>query len=207
MGTNKHGLDRNIPAKVQRTVREACSFGCVICGSVPYVYDHLKVEYADAKEHDPDDIVVLCPTHHTMKTNRVLDVDSILLARNNRKSLDSDFRFIIPATKADFAVNWGSTEIRESHQILTIDEVPTLRFATSENPLEPIVLSGEFRDRKGDLICVIQDNELLSRARLHRRPTAYRVGRQLPSLNLPACPRLTSRSRFLRQGEVDERSH
>jgi len=32
---------RNIPLPIQREVRQRCGFGCVICGTLLYEYDHI----------------------------------------------------------------------------------------------------------------------------------------------------------------------
>lgn len=65
---NKHGLSRVIKADTMRQVRRECGFGCVICGLIPYQYDHFDPEFADATEHDPSRIALLCTTHHAEKT-------------------------------------------------------------------------------------------------------------------------------------------
>ncbi len=59
MSKNKHGLGRDIPRAVKTEIRERCGFGCVMCGQIPYDYDHLATPFIEATEHDPDDIVLL----------------------------------------------------------------------------------------------------------------------------------------------------
>lgn len=65
--TNRFGLTRSIPANVALSVRRRCGFGCVVCGSAVYEYDHFLPEFKDAKSHDPNGIVLLCPNHHRAK--------------------------------------------------------------------------------------------------------------------------------------------
>lgn len=64
---NVHGLSRHIPAEVAREVRKRCGFGCVVCGSAIVDYEHFDPAFKDAKSHDPDGIILLCPTHHRAK--------------------------------------------------------------------------------------------------------------------------------------------
>lgn len=161
MVRNRFGLARTIPEEVKREVRAACSFGCVICGSVPYDYDHLRVEFKDAKEHDPEDIVLLCPTHHRMKGS-ILPTASILTARANRAAAMSDSRFKLPATSKDFTMNWAGNIISAQENSIRVDNEPILRFERSDNELEPSLISGSFRDRYGNLICLITNNEVIS---------------------------------------------
>ena len=64
---NQLGLSRYIPVDVAKAVRRKCGFGCVVCGSAIYDYEHFKPEFKDAKFHDSSGIVLLCPTHHRAK--------------------------------------------------------------------------------------------------------------------------------------------
>jgi hypothetical protein len=64
---NRFGLKRSIPTDVARTVRQRCGFGCVVCGSAIYDYDHFDPEFKDARTHDPFGIILLCPNHHREK--------------------------------------------------------------------------------------------------------------------------------------------
>jgi hypothetical protein len=66
--TNKHGLSRHIPAEVKAEVRRRSRHGCVICRSLVYDYEHIDPEFADAREHSPSDICLLCPEHHAEVT-------------------------------------------------------------------------------------------------------------------------------------------
>jgi hypothetical protein len=48
MGTNNHGLSRDIPDHVAREVRQRCGFGCVCCGSALYQYHHFDPLFREA---------------------------------------------------------------------------------------------------------------------------------------------------------------
>ena len=79
----------DIPALVKRAVRQACGFGCVICGKPLYEIDHI-VPYSVVREHDPDNLVLLCDGHHREKTNKLLTVDQVREARANPINLRLD---------------------------------------------------------------------------------------------------------------------
>ena len=66
---NKHGLTRDIPNDVKRKVRQRDGFGCVICGSAFYTYEHFDPEFVEAENHDPHGICLLCGTCHRRKTS------------------------------------------------------------------------------------------------------------------------------------------
>ncbi len=63
---------RNIPEPIKREIRKRCGFGCVVCGSIIYDYDHMLKDWAEVKEHIANDITLLCPSHHREKTNDLL---------------------------------------------------------------------------------------------------------------------------------------
>lgn len=53
-----------IPAKIKRLVRQRCGFGCVICGSPIYEYDHI-VNWSETHHHKAEELTLLCSKHHT----------------------------------------------------------------------------------------------------------------------------------------------
>ena len=74
---------RNIPEPIKREIRKKCGFGCVVCGSIIYDYDHMIKDWSEVKEHVANDITLLCPTHHREKTNGLLTRDKVKEANEN----------------------------------------------------------------------------------------------------------------------------
>ena len=71
-----------IKNSILKEVRKQCFFGCVFCGSPIFEYDHI-VDYAIVKEHTVDNLVLLCPDHHTKKTKKILSTESVQYKRTN----------------------------------------------------------------------------------------------------------------------------
>ncbi|MCE6987471.1 HNH endonuclease [Dyadobacter sp. CY323] len=71
-----------IPLSVARQVRQECYFGCVLCGSPVFHYDHIE-EYSVVKEHKADNLALLCASHHNDKTTKKIDAATIKEARLN----------------------------------------------------------------------------------------------------------------------------
>lgn len=165
MTKNRHGLKRHIPEETKRIVRQSCSFGCVVCGAIPYDYDHFRNQYAEVEQHDPDDIVLLCDKHHRQKNGGILSADAIARARKSRTAAGADTRFKLDVVRPDFEVRWGSNIISASDNSIMVDGEPILTFKTQDNDLEPILLSGQFRDRHGRILCVVENNEFIARAK------------------------------------------
>ena len=74
---NRFGLRRKIPEDIKRRVRQRCGFGCVICGSSVYEYEHVSPTYVEAQRHDPDCIATLCASCHSKVTRRIWSKDKV----------------------------------------------------------------------------------------------------------------------------------
>jgi hypothetical protein len=89
--TNKYGLTRDIPAGVKRAVRRACGFGCVICGHAIIQYEHFNPPFAEAKEHNPEGMALLCGGCHDRKTRGFLSVSTVAQARQNPRAFQRGY--------------------------------------------------------------------------------------------------------------------
>jgi len=81
--TNKHGLTRNIPKKVKQEIRNRSKFGCVVCRSGFYQYEHIDPTFTDAKKHDPSKMCCLCSSCHAEVTTGRLSKAAIKVAYEN----------------------------------------------------------------------------------------------------------------------------
>src|SRR5215813_575909 len=71
-----------IPVPLQRRVRQHCGFGCVICGCPIYQIDHI-IPWERVKCHRFENLVTLCPNHHTDKTCGRLAESQVFVARSS----------------------------------------------------------------------------------------------------------------------------
>lgn len=155
---NKYGLGRNIPAEVKREVRKRCNFGCVICGAIIIDYEHFRPDFKDAREHDPDGITLLCPTHHGRVSRGVLSKKSIQEA--DEKARDK------PSSPRE-SFSWGQQipdlriggMISRSMVPLTFFDVPLLEFKEADEPNGPLLLNMTLNDSKGRPSLSIVENE------------------------------------------------
>jgi len=69
------------PQSVDLQIRQRCGFGCVMCGSPIYDYEHIFGigETGD----DPDSMTLLCPHHHREKTAGRLPLATVVAANAN----------------------------------------------------------------------------------------------------------------------------
>lgn len=71
-----------IPEPDKRTVRKECYFGCAICGNPLIVYAHI-VPYSISHDNSPENLVSLCPDHHTEYDRKDIPVSKIKHYRAN----------------------------------------------------------------------------------------------------------------------------
>ena len=90
---NKYGLKDTISSLVKREVRQRCGFGCVNCGNAVYQYEHLDPTFAEAKEHNPEHIVLLCGGCHDRVTRKILSKDTIKMRSLNPICNQKGFSF------------------------------------------------------------------------------------------------------------------
>jgi hypothetical protein len=73
---NAAGLSRDIPEPVKREVRQRSRFGCVICRSGFYEYEHI-LPFVQVAAHDPAHICCLCASCHGRVTRGQLSKDAV----------------------------------------------------------------------------------------------------------------------------------
>src|SRR5688500_9526885 len=120
---NKFGLSREIPSPTKRVIRQQCGFGCVVCGSGIYQYEHIDPEWHRAKEHSASRIALLCGTCHDYVTRRLWPKSKILKAREHPYCLRKGFssaRIDGPDLANEFVVTIGSCDFVRPRSILRV---------------------------------------------------------------------------------------
>ncbi len=156
---------RNIPEPIKRSIRQRCGFGCVVCGSPIYHYDHLLNDWADVKTHIESDITLLCPTHHMEKTNGLLTRSQVKKfdARpyNIEQGVSSPFQLNFEGKDAKFeiATNLFTHDPLRGNLLIpvSIDGIPMLGFLIEHNRL---LLRFSVYDDYNNEIFTIFDNQL-----------------------------------------------
>lgn len=161
--TRLNSPSRAIPRLTKLEVRRRCGFGCVLCGSPLFQYDHL-VEFSRSADHSPGNITLLCPNHHAEKTLGRIPLAVILEAHRNpfnlrhsesephRLRLSSD-RYRVIAGKAEFFNDQSRTWLAP----VMIDGAVPIRFDFSG---EESLLNLLMEDRHGRMLCKIRNGEL-----------------------------------------------
>ena len=157
---NKHGLPRAIPAEIKRLVRKRCGFGCVICGLGIYEYEHFNLEFNKAKIHEADGITLLCPNHHTKKTTGKLSVETVRIFNAEPKALRQGFASEhLDLRTQNPVVILGTARFVSTPVLIQLEEEPILMIKPGEDEEEPFLLSATIRDKNGEIILQIVDNQ------------------------------------------------
>lgn len=158
--TNRHGLSRNIPADVKRTVRQACGFGCVVCGSAIVEYEHVNPPFALATEHDARGIALLCPQCHAKVTRKFMSKAIVTDAMNAPicRSQGYASEVFLLGGVAPVLVFGGNT-LHECPIPIEVRGIPLLRVLPGEEEGAPFRLSGTFHDGTGLPSLEIIENE------------------------------------------------
>ncbi|MDW7674910.1 MAG: SEC-C metal-binding domain-containing protein [Bacillota bacterium] len=158
--TNKYGLSRDINEPIKREIRQRCGFGCIICGSAVYQYEHVDPPFAEAKVHDPNSIVLLCGGCHDRVTRGLLSKDTIKIKSANPKCKEQGFSF------GPFDLGTISPEIvigtfkgKNVKTLISIhgDDIFSVHLPTSSEL--PFLISAKLCDRDGKEILKISNNE------------------------------------------------
>lgn len=159
--TNQFGLPRYIPSEVKRRVREWSKFGCVICRCAIYEYEHIDPVWAEAKEHDPSAMCLLCGTCHAKVTRGHLSKDTVLAQYHDmrcrqdvqRPFSDFDLR------SRNLVVVLGGCRFTNPQVIFQIDGSDLLAISQPFDGVGFPSLSGIFCNDNGEEIFQIVENE------------------------------------------------
>jgi hypothetical protein len=157
---NRFGLTDDIPADVKRAVRQRCGFGCVVCGMALCDYDHLDPEFANAREHDPNGIVLLCTGCHGRKDRKMLSVETIRRHAASPRARQLGFSFgpfDVGMEQPEFVL--GPVRMRNVLTPIRVLGVPLLSIAAPEAEGGPYRLSAVLTDSDGRVVARVVENE------------------------------------------------
>jgi hypothetical protein len=162
MKKNRHGLSRNIPAEVKRTIRQRSGFGCVICGFAICHYEHVDPEFLDAREHNADCMTLLCGRCNDKKRRGILSKEAVKRAMLNPKCLQEGFTFDtfdVGTSLPTIQFSDSTWTANKAFVLLRINGTDLVRFEPPEEEGSPFLLSAQFYNYKGKRIFWIERNE------------------------------------------------
>ncbi len=147
---------RSIPGPLRREVRQASLFGCSSCGCPIIEYHHI-IPFAQVQEHRFENLVALCPTCH-QRADEGGQWSQELVHQVKANPYNSDAtkdRFIVSAD--DFIIQIGWIEFHITGRLISIRDEPMLKCSRTDEGI--VLVSGQFHNRDGQLLAIIQENE------------------------------------------------
>lgn len=158
--TNRQGLSRYIPEQIARKVRQECGFGCVICGTALYHYEHISPEFKDAFSHDVENIALLCAMHHDLVTRGHLSKSAVAKARLAPKAKETGVAgSAFEIGSQGFKVLIGGATFEGGACVGALGELPLLLLLPPEEQGEPARLTAFFPASDGGWSLAIIRNE------------------------------------------------
>lgn len=157
---NKFGLSRDIPDPIKREVRQKCGFGCVVCGSALYQYEHVEPLFSEAKKHDPNGIVLLCGGCHDRVTRGILSKETIKFSAINPKCFEQGFSFgpfDLGLTPPE--IFFGTLKGKNVRTLIRVYGDKILSIDPPEREGAPFLINAFLSDREGNVIFKIKNNE------------------------------------------------
>lgn len=153
---NAYGLTRPPSAPVCKAIREKCGFGCVVCGSAIVDYEHFNPEFKDAKSHDVDGMILLCPNHHRSK-GAFISRSTIAQAAAAPYCKQNGFAWV-PLDLSNTTTLIGPFIVLNCSVVLELEGEPVIWFNPPEEQGGPNRLNLILRDEAGADLVRIVDN-------------------------------------------------
>lgn len=158
--------NRNIPLPIQREVRQRCGFGCVMCGTPLYEYEHME-GWANVQRHVAEEITLLCDQHHREKTGGLLPLEAVRNANaephNLRNGVSKPYDLHFSGEVAEVVIGGNSFTCQNqgygtAMMPLVVDRIPLIgAIMGDDHLLLNLVVFDEFNNE----VLHIKNNQLL----------------------------------------------
>ncbi len=148
-------IRKDIPESIKRKVRQKYHFGCIFCGCPIYEYDHID-DYSKTKNDSLDNLILLCPTHHTEKTNKLIPKQKIIEQINSYIKRDrTDRKELFFNNKFKLILGNNIIEQAENH-LYNIMDKDFFSICTINNDF---LINAKFHDKEGNTALIIENSE------------------------------------------------
>ncbi|GEB70457.1 hypothetical protein PC2016_3130 [Pseudoalteromonas carrageenovora] len=163
MRINKYGLKDTIEAGIKREIRQRCGFGCVNCGNAVYQYEHVDPTFAEATEHNPDHIVLLCGGCHDRVTRKLLSKETIKIRSDSPVCKQKGFSFgPFDLGMVEPKITIGTLNCKGVESLIRINGDNVLSIKPPESEGAPFRINAYLADRDGREVLKIVDNEWIT---------------------------------------------
>ncbi|MFF8505253.1 HNH endonuclease signature motif containing protein [Streptomyces anulatus] len=148
------------PSEVKRKLRQHARFGCCGCGLPIYQYHHI-VPYSEDQHFRVADMMLLCPLCHDKATKGVFSDAQQREMQETPFNVRNGLAGGMLHTRQNYcAVLAGGVLMVGEGPVITVNGESVLTLNPDEGG--HVRLSATLRDRSGNLVALIEDNEWLS---------------------------------------------
>ena len=145
---------RNTPSPIKRALRQEANFGCAICGCPILDYHHI-IPYHVSHAFLPEDMIVLCPTHHRRANDGEYSdkyLREMKKAPFNKTTVQDSF-FL---ESGEMAINVATNTFLRTSRILEVDDFDLISLnMESRTPLFNLNIF----DKANNWIGVVNEND------------------------------------------------
>lgn len=150
-------VSESVPAPVKRQLRQEAGFGCCKCG-LPIIEYHHIIPLASERHHRPEDMMVLCPTHHGEADSAMTDVEQRKLKAHPINVLNGHVDGCLSINQDYLAVDMGVVVINEG-TFLDVDGEALIGLSLKEGRL---LVSAALYDENDEVLALIDENEWIA---------------------------------------------
>ena len=158
--TNEHGLSRYIPFDVRRKIRQESFFGCVICGKLPYTYEHFDPPFETATTHNAAGMALLCGNCQLDTSSSRLSKERIANARAKPHNANHDPRWRTYLGPGSLSFVFAGNYVQAPGAKVVVNGETIIGFTQSEDG--EVLLSGAFCDLEGRATMRFDDFEIVT---------------------------------------------
>jgi len=145
----------DIPEPIKRIVRQEAGFGCCKCGLPIIEYHHIVRD-----SQKPEDIMLLCPTHHHEATVKAMLEQEQRLCKANSFNIKAGYvEGMLKVNQDTPVINVGTNQFIGEGDFLLVDGENLLSIKVNGGRLE---LSMKLYDQNDELVAEIKSNEWIS---------------------------------------------
>jgi hypothetical protein len=143
------------PLPIQKQLRKETNFGCALCGCPILEFAHIIPYGNKVQAYLPENMIALCPNHHT-KFNRGELSESYLrdAKKNPHNRIQVKDAFFIESQ--DIAVNLGKSKFINTSRILVVDDFDIISINIESEKY--VLLNINFFDKLNNLVAVVAEN-------------------------------------------------
>lgn len=148
-----------IPEEIKRQLRQEAGFGCCFCGFPFCDYHHIN-PWARKNEHDPNDLMYVCPNHHRECGQDAYSEDEQRSVKSTPANVQAGLTYgHLHIGSSPLHIHIGSNNIVSTPIIFASSNNRAAYLRCEKNEFDILELTMELRAPDGTLVGAIEKND------------------------------------------------